>query len=325
MPGSVGKPVSNAAPYDTINGTVWFGLSQDEFDYFVGHAYGADATAGQNFNNFALEPFNWLRLTVTPHLDQQYVNVAFSVIGLDGSTTPLASAPASVLAGNLFQTLVDHNMATMAAQEAFKPGSSSPWTVPFYYSDPVGGGVVQVIAQGQAGASQVAYDVIAPNHTLTDVSFLPYKPVTLSAAPSSATTACNNLGNRDIVLAEEGAFDVTFTASKEVTSSAKPLVGTIWCSVFKASDVTVSGPVAGAQSLQDFSIPNANLGGNNPPKYLTQAFQDGSYQILCFQDLFNDGNADAGDPVTLPIGSFPLACNLNPITVQFALLNPSTQ
>ena len=29
-----------------------------------------------------------------------------------------------------------------------------------------------------------------------------------------------------------------------------------------------------------------------------------------------------GDPVTLPIGSFPIACNLNPVTVQFALLDP---
>ncbi|HEY1696755.1 MAG TPA: hypothetical protein VGG39_31550 [Polyangiaceae bacterium] len=324
MPGNVGKPVSNTAPYDTINGTVWFTLTQDDFDYFVGHAYGADATAGQNFNDFELGSYDWLRLTVTPHLDQQYVNVSFAVLGNDGNRTPFANAPASILAGNTFQTLVDHAMSTMTAQEALKAGSSSPWTIPFYYSDPAGGGVVQVIAQGQAGVFNIAYAVSAPNNTLQDVSFLPYKPVTVKAAPSSATTACNNLGNKGIVLATEGAFDVTFTASPEVKSAAKgPLVATLWCSVFNATDVTADGPVAGAHSFQDFSVPNADLSGNSPPTFLTQAFPDGDYQILCFQDLAGDGNADAGDPVTLPIGSFPLACNLNPINVQFAVLNPT--
>ena len=33
----IGTAASNAAPYDLVNGTVWFDLSQDDFDYF-GHA-----------------------------------------------------------------------------------------------------------------------------------------------------------------------------------------------------------------------------------------------------------------------------------------------
>jgi hypothetical protein len=327
-PGSIGQAAQNTAPFDTVAGTVWFQLNQDDFDYFVSHAYGKDATAAQNFNDFALVPFDWLRLTVQPHLTDQYVNVSFVVLGIDGSRTPVAAAPASILAGNTFQTMVDHAMTTMTAQEKAKAGSSSPWTIPFYYDNPVGGGVVQVVAQGTAGQSQIAYAVSAPTHVLTDVSFLPYKPVNLPPPAASATAACNNLGNPGIVLSNAGAFGITFTASEQVTQSPDlkgPLVGDILCSVFNASDVTVEGPTAGAVSLQDFTVPGANLQSGTAPSYLTQEFPDGSYQILCFQDLMSTGSPTVGDPVTLPIGGFTIACNLNPVTVQFAILDPQSQ
>jgi hypothetical protein len=323
--GKIGTPALTAGPYDTVTGTVWFGLSQDDFDYFVDHAYGKDATAAQNFNDFALEPHKWLRLTVTPHLDQKFVDVSFAVLGNDGVRTPLAKAPASILAGGLFQALVDRNMTTMTAQEAAKPGSSTPWTAPFYYDAPSNGGVVQVIAQGLAGAFTVAYAVSAPHHTIKDVPFLPYQPVTIAPPDPSATTACDKLGNAGIIAAPEGAFEVTFTASSVIKNSPDlhgPLEGDLDCSVFKASDVTIEGPKNGAHSVQDFSVPNANLSVPTAPTFLTNVFPDGSYQILCFQDLKHDGNPDIGDPVTLPIGSLPLACNVNPVTVQFALLNP---
>jgi hypothetical protein len=326
--GSIGKPALSDVPYDGISGTVWFQPTQDDFDFFVSHAYGKDATAAQNFNDFALVPFDWLRLTVSPHLSQQYVNVAFAVLGLDGSRTPVASAPASVLAGNTFQTLVDHAMSTMTAQETAKPGSSSPWTIPFYYDDPNGGGVVQVIASGAAGQFQIAYAVNTPTHQLTDVSFLPYKPVDVKPPSASATAACDKLGNAGIVLAENGAFDISFSASDQVLKSPMlkgPLVGDLLCSVFKAADVTIAGPKTGAVSLEDFTVKGANLQSKTAPRYLTHDLPDGSYQILCFQDLKGDQNPDEGDPVTLPIGDFTIACNLNPVTVQFAILNPSNQ
>jgi hypothetical protein len=323
--GSIGKPAYKGDPYDAINGTVWFHLTQDDFDYFVGHAYGKDQTAAQNFNDFALEPFSWLRLTVTPHLDQQYVNVAFDVLGTDGSRTPFAKAPASILAGGVFQSLVDRNMTTMTAQEKAKAGSSTPWTVPFYYDAPVDGGVVQVIAQGQTGIFQIAYAVQSPRHTLRDVPFLPYKAVDVMPPPQGTTTSCDQLGNPGIVASDSGAFSITFSASDQVLKSPDlkgPLVGNILCSVFHAADVTVTGPTMGAVSLQDFSLAKANLGGSAPPTFLTSVFPKGEYQILCFQDLMGDGAPHKGDPVTLPIGSFPIACNLNPVTVQFALLDP---
>jgi hypothetical protein len=327
-PGSIGKPALSNDPYDTISGTVWFQLTQDDFDYFVGHAYGKDATAAQNFNDFALVPFDWLRLTVTPHLTDKYVNVAFTVLGVDGSRTPVAAAPASILAGNLFQTMVDHAMSTMSAQEAAKAGSSTPWTIPFYYDNPAGGGVVQVIAQGTAGQFQIAYAVAAPAHVLKDVSFLPYRPVTIAPPSASATKACNQLGNPGIVAADNGAFDITFTASSEVLQSPSlkvPLKGDVLCSVYKSTDVTVEGPKAGVTSLQDFTVGGADLQAKTAPRYLTQDFPDGTYQILCFQDLTGDKMPDKGDPVTLPIGAFTIACNLNPVTVQFAVLDPMNE
>jgi hypothetical protein len=321
--GKIGTPALSAGAYDTVNGTVWFHLTKDEFDYFADHAYGADATAAQNFKDFALEPHRWLKLTVTPHLTSKFVDVAFFVQGLDGSMTPLAQAPASVLAGGLFQSLVDRNMTTMLAQEKAKPGSSTAWTAPFYYDDPNGGGVVQVIAQGTLGSFEIAYAVAAPHHTIKDVPFLPYKSVTIPPPSAAATTACQKLGNPGIVAASEGAFDITFTASSVLLEKGHPpLIGNIECAVYDAADVDIMGPKKGAHVFQGFTLENADLQGSAPPTFLTDVFKAGTYQILCFQDLQHDGNADKGDPVTLPIGSLPLACNLNPVTVQFALLDP---
>ena len=94
----------------------------------------------------------------------------------------MAKAPASVLAGATFQALVDHSMATMTAQETKKAGSSFPFQIPFYYDDPSGGGVVQVIVQGTQGIYVVDYAVQSPRHPLTEVPFNAYKPVCVQPA-----------------------------------------------------------------------------------------------------------------------------------------------
>jgi hypothetical protein len=321
----IGTPATSTTPYDLINGTVYFHSSQDDFDYFVQHAYGADATAGQNFQDFSLVPHTWLRLTVTPHLSQKFVNVAFQVLANDGTRTPVAQAPASILAGKAFQTLVDHNMSTMSAQESKKAGSSYPWSAPFYYDDPQGGGVVEVDATGAAGVFVLDYTVQSPRHVLTEVPFNAYEPVTIVPPEAGVTAACNKLGNPGIVSAAEGAFDITFGVSDVIMSSdaGGPLVGPIFCSTYKQSDVTVAGPNPGAVALQNFSVASASFQPGAPaPHYLTGNLPDGEYQILCGQDLKHNGNIGFGDPVTLPVGGFTIACNVNPITVQFALLDP---
>ncbi len=85
----------------------------------------------------------------------------------------------------------------------------------------------------------------------------------------------------------------------------------------------MGGPLPGAVSLQDFNLPNADLHRPMPaPTFTTKQVYAGDYQILCFQDLAGNGMASMGDPVTLPIGGYTMACNENPITVEFALLDP---
>ncbi len=322
-PAMIGKPVDTFSPYDTVAGTVWFHLTKDDFDFFVQHAYGAGATSKQNFNDFQLIPHDWLRLTVDPHLQQQFVDVSFDVVTLDKKRVHVANAPASVLAGSTFQNLVDRNMSTMLAQEAAKAGSSTPWTVPFYYNDPNGGGVVEVIAQGATGVFEIAYAIESPQNPLKDVPFVKYEPVKIEPPDASATASCQDLGDPSIKLAPAGTFDITFSASSVITqNTSMPLEGTIYCSVFHADQVNIGGPLPGATSLQDFNIPNADLRATPPPTFTTKTFYDGNYQILCFQDLAGNGNASSGDPVTLPIGAVTIACNKNPVDVEFALLDP---
>jgi hypothetical protein len=321
----IGKPIDTFSPYDTVAGTVNFHLSKDDFDFFVTTAYGAGATSKQNFSDFQLVPHNWLRLTVGPHLAQQFVDVSFDVVTLGGTRVHVANAPASILAGGTFQALVDRNMSTMLTQEAAKVGSSTPWTVPFYYNDPSGGGVVQVIAQGALGVFQIAYSIESPQNALKDVPFVAYEPVTIVVPDASASASCASGSDPSVMLAPAGTFDITFSASSTILTSPSlkgPLQGTIYCSVFHSSDVNVGGPLPGAVSLQDFTIPNANLSAPPAPTFTTKTLYAGDYQILCFQDLAGTTMVAMGDPVTLPIGSFTMACNKNPVNVEFAILDP---
>jgi hypothetical protein len=326
--GQVGMAATPDGPYDMISGTVWFEMLKDQFDYFTNHAYGEGATSAQNFTDFALVPYTWLRLTVTPQLDQNLVNVGFVVLAADGTRVPFAKAPASVMAGGTFQHLVDRQMINMTAQEKAQPGSSTSWQIPFYYDQPAGGGVVQVIARGDKGKFKVAYSVASPQHPLVDVAFVPYKAVTIPPADPNAAKACYQLGLPDVKQALSGVFQIDFTASNVIKTNlmtGQQLKGDIGCSVYKGADVSVTGPNAGAVSMDDFTMPMADLLSSEPQRFTTaKALPAGDYQILCAQ--YVDGittKVSKGDPVTLPIGGFAVACNINPVTVEFAILNPS--
>src|SRR5262249_25603052 len=124
LPDRIGRAADGFGPFDTVAGTVTFHMSKDQFDYFTDHAYGKGATGRQNFRDFALVPHEWLRLTIEPQLDKQYVNVGFELLAGDGSRVAVARAPASILAGDAFRTLVDRSMGQMLAAEEKKPGSS---------------------------------------------------------------------------------------------------------------------------------------------------------------------------------------------------------
>jgi hypothetical protein len=219
-------------------------------------------------------------------------------------------------------------MTAMLAQEAQKPGSSTPWTSPFYYDSPGVGGVVQVVAQGAAGVFQIAYAVESPQHTLTDVPFVAYQPVMIAANAMPDTASCAASGDPAQMASLKGVFQMNFTASSAILMSPAlkgPLVGKISCSIFNASDVTISGPIQGAMSLQDFAIDNADLSNaaTMPVTYTSMELPAGTYQILCYQDVDMSDTPSKGDPVTIPTGSYAIACNTNPVDVEFAVLDPN--
>jgi len=328
LPDKINQAATEGKPYETVYGLVWFDVDRDQFDFFANRAYGTSAGKGQNFKDFELVPHNWLRLTVTPELDQDRVSVGFDVITVDGRRVPVAKAPASLIAGEEFMQTVFRMADNTAAQEKAKSGSSTPWEVPFYYDDPDGGGVVEVIAQGKDGTSQIAYSIESPAKELVDLPFVPYTgkvevPDDWDAPPPS----CKKLGSKE---ADEGELQITFQPSTTVRGSdlKAPLKGDVYGSVYKASDVKITGPIEGATEVAAIKEQDVDVVDGPSKAYpLGVDLPAGSYQILGFMDI--DGNADPndpqpdeGDPVMIPIGGYDLTCAVQPVTAEFAIVLP---
>jgi hypothetical protein len=320
------EPAYTGDPYETLYGLVYFQLSRDDFDFFSTRAYGITAGAGQNFKDFHLLPHRWLRLTVTPQLDDERVDVAFEVVTTDGRRIPVARAPASIAAGEQFMQNVFRMVDNMNAAEVAEPGSSMPWRAPFYYDDPESGGVVEVIAEGRDGVFQIAYAVETPVNLLRDTDFVPYQGTVDIPADWDAPKepGCDEPSAR-------GQFKLSFEASPTVrnsTSLTDPLKGPVWGSVYRAVDVEIDGPKPGTSAVADFHYPLVDLtNGPSEPFDLPEFLDAGEYQILGFMDI--DANAvegaadpDPGDPVMIPIGGFTLGCPIEPVTVEFAILMP---
>jgi hypothetical protein len=328
--GRVNDAALTGTPFESVYGQVNFSLDRDEFDFFVNRAYGLSAGKSQNFRDFRLLPHDWLRLTVTPQLDDGLVDVGFELVTTDGRRVPVSRAPASLRAGEQFMQTVFRMVDSMNAQEKALPGTSVPWEVPFYYDDPNGGGVVEVIARGTGGQFNIAYAVETPVNQLDDVAFVPWQG-TVSVPPNwdAPDPSCAEVGSE---AAAQGYFDVTFSASSTILGSAKldgPLVGPIWGSVYRAADVTLVGPNPGAQAVASWHFEDVDIStGLGTKSYRIDApIAAGEYQLLGFMDI--DSNAvpgaedpDQGDPVTFPIGGFVMKCAVQPVVVEFALLRP---
>ena len=327
-PGDINTPAFGGDPYEVLAGTVLFELSRDEFAFFSNRAYGVTAGAAQNFEDFQLLPHDWLRLTVTPQLEDERVDVAFEVLTTDGRRVPFARAPASLVAGAQFQDNVYRMVDNMLAQEAAEPGSSNAWEVPFHYDDPAGGGVVRVVATGERGVFRIAYAVESPVRRLSDVEFVPYQTVVeIPDVLTPPETTCADVGS---VEALRGRFRIRFDASSTVRESdalAHPLRGRVWGSVYRAEDVTLAGPRDGAEPVASFDYADVDVTAGQSTEYALDAeLAAGDYQILGFMDIDGNGaetgDPDEGDPVTLPIGGYPLSCESQPVVVEFALLLP---
>jgi hypothetical protein len=303
-------------------------VSRDNFDFFVNRAYGLSAGKAQNFEDFELVPHNWLRLTVTPQLDDDRVDVGFEVVTVDGDRVAVAAAPASLIAGEQFMQSVFRMIDDAAASEAESPGSAGRWEVPFYYDDPEGGGVVEVIAQGEGAETRIAYSIESPKRELAEVDFVPYQgtvdvPDDWDAPPPS----CEESGS---VAAPNGHFEVEFVASSTVLGSdlEAPLRGTVVGSVYRSEDVRITGPIEGSSAVASFRFEDIDVvDGPSRRARIDEELPAGDYQILGFLDI--DGNADpaapdpdTGDPVFIPIGGFTLECEVQNVTAEFALTLP---
>jgi hypothetical protein len=331
LPGQVNQAAFSGQPVESVGGTVWFHLDRDEFSFFTNRAYGASASAAQNFTDFHLLPHDWLRLTVTPQLEDEIVDVAFEVITVDGRRVPFAHAPASLLGGEQFQQNVFRMVDNMNAQEREQPGSSTPFEVPFYYDDPEGGGVVSVIANGTGGVFRIAYAVEAPTHRLEDVSFVPYQGVvTIPEQRPETRPTCAAMGSMDAL---NGRFHLRFDASSTVRTSpnlTSPLRGRVWGDIYRSTDVTIAGPREGTSPVASFHFPLVDItAGPSAEEFVVEtALPAGvEYQILGFMDI--DENADESspgpdeaDPVFIPIGGYPMECADQHSVVEFALLLP---
>jgi hypothetical protein len=328
QPDRINKAAAEGKPYETVYGLVWFDVERDQFDFFANRAYGISAGKSQNFKDFELVPHNWLRLTVTPELDQDRVSVGFDVVTVDGRRIPVAKAPASLIAGEEFMQTVFRMADNTAAQEKAKPGSSTPWQVPFYYDDPDGGGVVEVIAQGKDGVSQIAYSIESPANELEDLPFVPYTgTVKVPKDWDKPAPTCKDVGSK---ASTKGEFEITYQPSTTVKGSdlKAPLKGTVYGSVYKASDVKITGPLPGTTAVASIKDEGVDVVDGPSKAYpLGTDLPAGSYQILGFLDI--DGNADPadpspdeGDPVMIPIGGFDLACAVQPVTAEFAIVLP---
>ncbi|HJL16114.1 MAG TPA: hypothetical protein RMH99_10670 [Sandaracinaceae bacterium LLY-WYZ-13_1] len=327
--GEINTAAFEGNPHEMIGGTVNFTLSRDEFDFFSSRAYGVSAARDQNFDDFRLQPYDFLRITVTPMLDEEMVDVAFDVVLLDGTRVPFARAPASYVAGEQFRQNVFRLVDNMNAAEREEPGSSRDFRVPFHYDDPMGGGVVRVIAEGRDGQFGIAYAVDSPIHELRDVDFVPYVGDPIGdAPPPPVASSCDDHGSEP---ADAGALVMRFDASDTVRNSEEltdPLRGTVRGSVYREEDVTIGGPRDGAEAVASFTFEDVDItGGVSEMRYALEAeLEAGSYQVLGFMDIDGNGaesgDPDVGDPVTLPIGAIDLECAEQEAVVEFALLLP---
>lgn len=329
LSGEVNSPAGAGEPWESLYGLVNFTMSRDHFDFFSTRAYGLSAGAAQNFEDFLLLPHPWLRLTVTPELDDELVDVAFEVVTVDGRRLSLARAPASLVAGDQFREDVYRMIDNMLAAEEEAPGSSVPFSVPFYYDDPAGGGVVEVIAEGEGGVFRVAYAVESPVNVLLDTDFVAYQGVVeVPEDWDQVDPSCEELGSEP---SAQGYFDITFAASSTVQNSDNldgPLQGPVWGSIFRADEVQIDGPIDGAEAVASFAFEDVDISGEGDGPYRVDTpVLAGEYQVLGFMDI--DGNADPddaepdeNDPVMIPIGGFTLECAEHPITAEFAILLP---
>lgn len=142
---------------------------------------------------------------------------------------------------------------------------------------------------------------------------------------AQGSVVCAEVGS---VAAPTGRFSLTFEATEAVRTSPRldgPLRGPAQVAFYRAEDVILTGPVAGAEAVATATFELDLTSGPAGPFLVEGFLPAGDYQVLGFMDI--DGNAgdegpDQNDPVIIPGPRFHLECESQPITVRFSLLLP---
>lgn len=121
----------------------------------------------------------------------------------------------------------------------------------------------------------------------------------------------------------------TFSVSNGVRESpalVDPLKGPVYGAVFKQEDVTIAGPIEGAEELASVQVADVDLVDVDvsAASWQSEEIEAGAYVFLGFFDLDGNGEGepDEGDPVTLPsVNEFEIvAGEETELTVRFDLV-----
>jgi hypothetical protein len=111
-----------------------------------------------------------------------------------------------------------------------------------------------------------------------------------------------------------GTATLRFTVTNTVRRSPNlkdPLNGPIYGALWKAEEVTLTGPNEGAEELASVELSGVDLsadGAVTEPLWTSPALPPGEYIFLGFYDVDDNGadvrEPESGDPVTLPTDKF---------------------
>lgn len=106
-----------------------------------------------------------------------------------------------------------------------------------------------------------------------------------------------------------GTVRLDFSVSngvRENTNLVDPLKGAIYASLFRAEEVTATGPIEGAESYGDVEVYGVDVTTDevSAQTWASGEMEPATYRFLGFFDVDGNGDEsrdpDGGDPVTLP-------------------------
>ncbi len=137
------------------------------------------------------------------------------------------------------------------------------------------------------------------------------RPAIYLALPllGTALVGCSSSSSDGASAPKTGTATLRFAVSNGVRQSPNlvdALSGSVYGSLFKPEDVTLTGPVDGAQDVASVEATNVDLvtDTESSATWTSDPIPEGQYIFLGFYDVDGNGatdrSPDPGDPVTLP-------------------------